>query len=207
MKKIIAILSLLSMTSTVFAQGHISTEKMKKPDYSQKGFYLGLSYINLTDVHAAFTSSGSAGENSGYSESGTHIGLAGVTLGYNRTPEKGFGFSAGAQILEAINRVEFDDEKLNIFLPEVNATFALNRSMLFFAGLNAGVWSGSETAKKFKTQLGGQGGIGIRFNRDLALNAGYTMMNQKYSDDSEGHQQFDADLQYSGFNSTLTYTF
>lgn len=208
MKKIIAILSLVSMTSTVFAQGNISTEKMKKPDRSQKGIYLGLSYLNLTDMHSNTKTIGEEESSSEYTETGTHLGAAGITLGYNRIPEKGFGFSAGAQLLESINRSENGDEKLNIIIPEANVALAANRYIFAFAGLNAAIWTGSAAMSKIKTQLGGQGGLGVRFNKSIVFNAGYLMMNQKVSTTSyDGKRQFDTDFQMSGFNSTLTYTF
>jgi hypothetical protein len=206
-KKSVLIL-VLALSFSAFAQNNVVTGKFHEGERSQKGFYVGADYMNLTDVHVKITANGSWGSSSSKSEGGLHLGAAGVRLGYTQTPETGVGFEGGVRILETFNSSEYGDMKLQMIIPEANIKFAVNRFFLGYAGFNTAVWTGSTTANRYKTGLGGQAGLGIRFNKELALNTGYTIMNQTYSEtSSEFGSNFNLDLQISGFNSNLTYTF
>jgi opacity protein-like surface antigen len=205
MKKIIfSSVLLLSMVSG--AQENVMSTSQKYEN-GQKGMYVGVDYMNLTDAHVKITAkSDTYGNFNDNSVGGTHLGLAGVTLGYTQTPEQGLGFSMGARLLESFNQSEYGDTKLQAIIPEANLTLAANRYFIGYVGANAAVLTGSSTASKFKTQLGLQGGLGVRFTKNLALNAGYTMINQKMTN-SDGAFDIEAEFQWSGFNSNVVYTF
>lgn len=206
MKKKVVLFSLF-LSCAALAQNTSITGKGSGGDHSQKGFYIGFDYMNLTDVHSKIIFSSDAGK-ADYEENGTHLGTAGIRLGYNSTPESGFGYEAGARFLENFNKSEYGggDNKLYMIIPEVNATFAANRFLVGYIGINAAIFNGSTAAEQYKTDVGGQLGLGFRFTKELALNAGYTILRQRAS---LTNSSFDADVEYQigGFNSNLTYTF
>jgi len=180
----------------------------KKDNSFQKGFYIGSEYMNLTDMRVTVRGTSEYGNFNDRYEGGTHLGVAGIRLGYAQTPEKGFGFEAGARLLESLNRSEYGDTKLQMIVPEGNLTGAVNRYFLGYIGLNVAVWTGSTEASKYKPGVGGQIGLGARFSKHFALNAGSTLMNQTLSSTSEfGNSKFDAEILVSGFTANLTYTF
>lgn len=207
MKKLVIVFVLLTSISSFAQSNSLSTNVSKSKGKSQKGFYMGLDYMNLTDLQIKYKFKSDYGNHSGRSERGTSLGVGGVTLGYNQTPDRGFGFSAGARFLEAINRSEYGDQKLQMIIPEGNITLAASSLFTIYAGLNAAVWTGSTAATQYKTQLGAQAGMGLRFTKNLALNAGYTMMNQKYSETDDYLTEYELEMQISGFTSSLVYTF
>lgn len=135
------------------------------------------------------------------------MGLAGVSAGYGMTESNGFGLKAGIRLLDSFNRGEYGDQKVQIIIPEGNLTFSANELFSLYGGLNAAVLTGSTSINKYKTQIGAQAGCGINFTKQVALNAGYTILRQKLSDTSDSGLKVDIDAQLSGFNSALTYTF
>ena len=206
MKKL-AMALVLGSSLSAFAQGSISTSQEKiAPSESQNGMYVGADYMNITDVHMKFTARSQGQTFSSSSVGGVSLGMAGVTLGYNKTPEIGLGFRGGAQLLQSINKSESGDTTFQILIPEFNGTLAIHQKAVLFAGVNTSVWGGSEGFRKYKSGLGLQAGITGRINRNLALNAGYTMMTQTLSDNSFG-SSVEMEVQASGFNSNVTYTF
>lgn len=207
MKKFAIILALATSVNA-FAQTNDSTARVnvKEMDQSQKGFYVGADYMNLTDVHSKINYKTSYASGSDTSVGGTQLGMAGVTLGYVRTPDRGFGFSGGVRLLEAFNKSEYGEMKLQTIVPEANLTLAMNRLLVGYAGLNAAAFTGSTAATKFQTNLGAQAGLGLRLNSNVAINAGYTMLNQKMTEKS-GSDSYDVEFQISGFNTNVVYVF
>lgn len=207
MKKL-ALALILTVTSNCFAQQNSMSTTLPKPvDNSQNGLYVGLDYMNLTDIHIKWESHSSDFSGTAKDEGGFHLGLAGVSFGYNKTPEQGLGVSAGLRLFQKLNHNENgDNTKIQIIVPEANFTLAANRYLTGYAGLNAAVLTGSTSTNDYRTQLGGQVGLGLRFTRNVAMNAGYTIIRQKVSYRSADYSS-DADFQFSGFNSNVTYTF
>lgn len=201
----------LGFAMNTFAQGGNTTtsnSSMRKMDDRKTGIYVGLTYMNLSDIKMDYKAKHkpTGTKFSDSSTGGTHLGMAGIAAGYDRTPDFGLGFNAGAQLMESFNRSEYGDTKLYIVMPQANLTVAANRMLTAYAGGNVAVWSGSSAANKYQSQLGLQAGLGLRFSKDIALSAGYTMMNQKY-ETTEDNIEIDAEFRVSGFNSALVYTF
>lgn len=206
MKKIVLMFALMLSISSFAQDNNLSTRASRPASPSPLGIYVGLDYMNLTDVHMQYSAKTPYGTYTDHMESGTHLGMAGIAVGYDRTPDRGIGFKAGLRLLESFNRSEFGEDKLQMIIPEVNLTVAATNWLVGYAGANAAVWTGSSAAYKYKTQLGGQAGLGLRFTKNIALNAGYTILSQKASDSSFG-TDVDMDIQVSGFNTNLTYMF
>lgn len=210
-----------SVGLSAMAQVNASETRVRK-SFSQEGFFVGFEYMNLTDIHIKSEGSSSSTDKDGnvYSESrsdssvaGTHMGLAGISLGYNSTPESGVGFIIGLRLMESFVRSEWGDQKLGIVMPEASLSFAFGKYAYSYAGLNVGKFSNSSGYNDFKPQIGAQIGLGLRFTPYLALNAGYTMIRQElnnsytYSSSSgtvRGESK--AEFQISGFSSGLSYT-
>jgi hypothetical protein len=208
MKNLVLILTLV--TSTIgFAQDQaIRTRIVKKPKTNaQQGVYVGLDYMNLTDVHAKVSAKTPYGNFSDSTESGTALQMAGLTIGYNQTPDTGLGFSAGSRFLENfIDRKGETNQKLQMIVPEANLTFAATSNFILYGGANLSFWRASETDQTYEAQIGGQAGLAFRFTKDIALNMGYTVLNQKASTKTSD-MNADFELQLSGFTSNLIYTF
>jgi opacity protein-like surface antigen len=194
------------MACTAFAQsGSGVSTSMKKRDagFSQEGFQIGAEYMNISELRVKIGSDDR-------SESG-HLGMAGVRIGYNHTPDTGIGFNAGASFLQRINHSEAVDN-FSFFIPSVNLTYGFHKYVTGFAGPNVAFLNEPSEAKEFfKPDLGLQAGLGFRFTENIALNAGYLVIGQRVRatvyhngeqiSDDEGH------VYYSGFNSSLVYTF
>jgi hypothetical protein len=206
MKKVVLMFALMLSASSFAQDNQLSTRASKPASPSPLGIYVGADYMNLTDVHAQRTAKTPYGTYSDHAEYGAQLGMAGITVGYDRTPDSGIGFKAGLRLLESFNRSEYGDDKLQMIIPEVNLTLAATNWLVGYAGANAAVWTGSSAAYKFKTQIGGQAGLGLRFTKNIGLNAGYTIMSEKISESNFGTET-DLDLQISGFNTNLTYMF
>ncbi|MEZ0392782.1 MAG: outer membrane beta-barrel protein [Pseudobdellovibrionaceae bacterium] len=208
MKKTVFILTLIASISS-FAQSNSLSTNMSKTSSgnSQKGFYIGADYMNISDVKIDYSFRGNGRSASGDTVGGTHIGMGGITLGYNKTPDRGFGFSAGARFLESFNRSEYEDWKIQMIIPEANLTLAVNSLLVIYAGLNSAVFTGSSSADRLQSRPGFQSGLGFRLTKNVAWNAGYTIINQHINDKLEIGTAAEVDVRYSGFNSNLTYTF
>lgn len=108
--------------------------------------------------------------------------------------------------MESFNRSEYEDTKLYIVMPQANLTVAANQMLIAYAGGNVAVLSGSSSISKYKSSLGLQAGLGLRFSKDISISAGYTMMNQRF-EETQDNVEVEADVRLSGFNSSLLYTF
>lgn len=209
MKKILGTLLVLGFTANSFAQvENVSKATFSKNESSKTGIYVGLAYMNISEfkLEYTFTAKNGGRKFSDTSTQGTHLGTAGIAIGYERTPDYGLGFSAGVQMMESFNRSEYGSTKLYIVMPEVNLTVAANSMFMAYGGGNAAIWSGSSAANRYTPDIGGQLGVGLRFNRDIAIKAGYTIMSLTLKDTDENADQ-DAKVLASGFNSSLLYTF
>jgi hypothetical protein len=207
MKKIILALS-IALPMTGFAQGNITSGSASQMSPTKKlGVYVGAEYMNLTDFKAKFELKGPGtfqdGSRESKSQGGTHMGFAGIKIGYKSIPERGLGFDGGLRLLETFVRSEWADNKVQIALLEANAVLAANSLFLGYAGLNYNKLSGtSQLNNDYKGMVGAQAGLGLRFNSDIAMHAGYTVTRTRVED-----SDFAATLELSGFNTGLTYTF
>jgi opacity protein-like surface antigen len=207
-KKILFIL-VMAVQMTAFAQDYetTTTMRMPSPGMSQRGFYIGMDYINITDLHITINSARrDSGSSHYYYEGGTHLGAAGITLGYNQTPERGVGFSVGGKLLQTFNSSEDGDQKVQFWIPEANLTLAMSRTLAAYLGLNTSFWTGAPSLNDYRPQVGGQAGLSLRFTKNVALNLGYLMMHQS-SSISETDYRAETDLVASGFNSNVVYNF
>ena len=206
MKKIL--LAAMFLTTTAFAQGTSTNTMSTRPDrdHAQKGVYLGYEYMNLSDIHLRYKFSGTGFNSSGYREGGTHLGMSGINVGYNSTPDVGLGFKAGARILGAMNASEYGEKRIDMIIGEGNLTAAVNSYLAGYVGLNLAKFSGSQEIEKYETQVGGQFGVSVRFSNSIAANAGYTMLNQRRSSSTD-EQKETLEVLFSGFNTSFAYTF
>lgn len=211
MKSIFASAFILLFSATSFAQSNVNTlktESKSTPSQYENGLYLGLDYMNVTDIQMKTSVTSdvfelSQGERK--SEGGTQLGLAGISIGYAKLPYQGFGFRAGSRFLESFNESEYGKQKLYMIVPELNAALALQR-VVIYAGINASVWTGSSDTNDYRTQIGAQTGLGFRINEHFTVNAGYTIMRQKLENKIRSIS-WSSELQASGFNSNVVYTF
>jgi hypothetical protein len=191
---------------TAFGQnGSGISTSMKKQDagFSQQGFLVGAEYMNITELKIKIGSDE-------HSESG-HLGMGGVRIGYNDTPDTGFGFNAGASFIRRTNKSESDGD-FGFIIPSGNLTYGFQKYITGYAGLNVAILEEPSEAKEFfKPDLGLQAGLGFRFTKNIALNAGYMVIGQRVKttvyDNYEATSEEDGKVYYSGFNSSLVYTF
>jgi hypothetical protein len=211
MKKIALAIALVCTTVNAFGQKNEmrTTTTMPKVETTKRGFYVGMDYINLTDAQIKLTSTNKTDNSATFSfdeKATTHMGIAGLRLGYSQTPISGFGFNAGLRMLETFNRSEYGDAKIQIFIPEGNLEYAINQYLVPYIGVNFSVWTGSSDLNVYRPGAGLQTGIGFQFNRSLVLTAGYTLLSQTMEDeDSDSSSK--GQILLGGFSSNLTYTF
>jgi hypothetical protein len=208
MKKIALALAVICTTASAFAQQNEMRSTMPKNDGTKRGVYIGLDYINLTDIKSQSTmKEKDTGITHSFDDSATtHAGVAGLRIGYSRTPSFGFGFNAGLRMLETFNRSESGDQKTQIFIPEGNMLFALSETFVPYLGLNTSVWTGSSNMNELHPGPGAQIGMGIQFNRSLALNVGYTFVSQTIKQE-EATYSTEGTFMVGGFTSNMNYTF
>lgn len=209
---------LLAMTLIVTAVESLAADNVstiqtpaEATSISTQGFYLGLSYVNLTDVHTKYeleyhSSAFGTYKDSSYEESGTHLGMMGLNFGYERTPTYGFGMSFGLQLLDSINPSEYGTQKIYYAVPEANLTLGAGSRLSFFLGLNLSQFIGQDYAKYYTPHIGGQAGFAVRFHQRVFWKNGYTMLHQTYLND-DSRSSFKADLLMSGYNSSLNFVF
>jgi len=211
MKHSLIVLLAALMTTAAFAQTEndlsTSIDNIDKFQigHAQKGVTVGVEYMNITDVRLEL--------NSQKFNLNTHLGVTGIRVGYNQTPDTGFGFNAIASYLESFNKSEAGDEKTAFFVPSGNLTYGFQKYLTGYAGFNVAVMTSPSSAKDmFKPAMGLQAGLGARFTKNLTLSAGYTILSQRvdfktyvYSNGNEQRQE--GYLTMSGFNSNVTYTF
>jgi hypothetical protein len=183
-----------------------SSSGASSANYAQLGPYVGFDYMNLTDVQATQRIAGQGQNIKVDSKFGTHLGMGGVSFGYNQSPDRGFGFRAGVRLMDSLNQSEYKDDRMQIFLPESSFVYAFNSYFLTYAGINYAVWLGSDNYKQFRPNIGGQGGFGLRFSRNVSWNLGYTMMRQSLSEEFLTYN-VKTEIQLSGFNTNLVYNF
>lgn len=199
-------LSLMTLSNTVFAQNNVSRLQKPSQESPLKGAYIGLDYMNLSDLKVSSELKTSNGSSSYDSTGSTHLGLLGIRLGYGQTPESGLGYEGGVRFLESFNQSEYEDTKIYMIIPEANLKIALNKLLVAFAGVNFSMITGSSLYNDYKGQLGAQAGFGFRLPYQVAINLGYTMMNQKF--ESRGsNASLSGDVRLSGFNSNVVYLF
>ena len=208
MKHSLIVLLTAIMTSAAFAQTEtsLSTEVDRfEAGHGQKGITVGAEYMNITDIRSRVGSEKSSVT--------THLGMTGVRVGYNQTPDVGFGFTAIASYLQSFNKSEAGaDEKVAFFVPSGNLTYGFQKYLTGYAGFNVGVLTAPSDMKKyFKPAIGWQAGLGVRVTKNVALNAGYTVISQqvdyKTYTYSGGEEKQTGYIDFGGFNSNLTYTF
>jgi len=212
MKHSLIVLLAALMTTAAFAQTETQTENGLSTSidkfqigHAQKGITVGAEYMNITNVRLEM--------NSQKVNLHTHLGMTGIRVGYNQTPDTGFGFNAIASYLESFNKSEAGDEKTAFFVPSGNLTYGFQQYLTGYAGFNvAFLTSPSRDKDMFKPAVGLQAGLGARFTKNLTLSAGYTILSQRvdfktyvYSNGNEQRQE--GYLTMSGFNSNVTYTF
>lgn len=199
MPKILLIIAMFFST-TAMAQNYSAGKAPQKASGGINGLYLGAEYMNLTDQHievkAKAPYTGSAQDTSGM-----HLGMAGVRAGLNWIPQFNTGVNLGLRFLQAFNKSEYGSDATQIIIPELNLLLAAGSSLYFYGGINMGKFLGSQN-EDMKSELGAQAGLGLSLTRSIVFNAGYTLLHQSYS-----NAMMDADLQISGFNSSLNYTF
>jgi hypothetical protein len=206
--KVIALLLASCLSSMALAQSNVSTGAMPKMKNILSGVYVGVDYMNITDVKISYSLKGNnGGTSSGTNNSGTSLGAIGVRVGYDKTPIQGFGFAGGVRYLESMNTSESGPSKIQILIPEFNGTLAANSFFAVFAGLNYSKFVAPSFISKDNTgQLGMQFGFTGRFTKNIAANIGYTMINQKY-DKKEYWGSQSNDVRYGGFTTSMNYIF
>jgi len=180
--------NVLAQTSTSDLQPQIQTSVMK-------GFFVGPAYLNVTDLKVT--------SGFGASTQGTSLGMAGGVLGYDRTPEQGFGFQAALQIVQSFNSAEYGATPLTFTVPEVDGTLGITRWLAVAAGLNYALWTGGNFGSVTPSgQIGGQANLLVRATSHFSVRAGYLIMMEKMSFPSDS-----VTFQASGFNSNIVYQF
>ncbi|MES3037701.1 MAG: hypothetical protein V4736_07315 [Bdellovibrionota bacterium] len=204
-KLVVAIVGSVLVSQGAFAQGQSMSMQLEKP--AIKGFYVGADYMNLTDIKVKATAFGGAyfratGTNESKSEGGTHVGMAGVRLGYIHPSPTKFAIGGGVRLIESFNRSEWGDSKVQIVMPEANLIYSFTEKVNTYGGINYAKFTGSSAANEFKPQLGLQAGLGMKFTRAISANAGYTMMGETIEDD-----RVKMEFVISGFNTNVNYSF
>ena len=212
-RRFLLVMTLIVTAAQGQAADNVSTTQAPEEGstISTRGFYLGLSYLNLTDLHAKseyeFRSPNfGTYKDSSYGETGMHLGMMGLNLGYERTPTYGFGMSFGLQLLDSINPSEYGTQKVYYAVPEANFTLGAGSRLSFFLGLNLSQHIGQEYAKYYSPHVGGQAGFAVRFHQRVFWRNGYTMLHQTYLND-DSRSSFKADILASGYNSSLNFVF
>jgi opacity protein-like surface antigen len=209
MKKIALSFALICASLSAFGQQNELRTNLPNVEGTKRGFFIGVDYMNLTDLTAKFetkSKDGSYHNTANYTETG-HIGMGGLRLGYNQTPTFGPGFNAGLRMVETLNRSEWGgDNKVQMFIPEANFQFAFGENFVPYIGLNTSLWTGSSTMNVYRPGLGAQAGISFQFKRSVALNLGYTLLTQTYEQDDSGYES-KGDIQTGGFTTSVNYTF
>jgi len=207
-KQIFILVITALLASVAFAQSNISTSvESKYIGNSQRGFQVGIEYINLTDQQWEDTTSFGGETRHEKGAGGMQAGVGGLRLGYNQTPEKGFGFNGALVYLETINKSEVG-EKLVILLPQGNLTYGMNRYLMGYAGLNVSVFSqNNRELEYYNPSVGAQFGFGVRATKNILVHAGYAMMRQQHKMDFGNGYSTEGYTQFSGFNSNISYVF
>lgn len=202
----------LAATSIFFmvqvnAQDNTSRTQKKpvsKSSYDQNGIYVGVDYLNLTDVKSEYQSTFDGKKYEDRSHGGTHVGLTGFQIGYNRAPELGLGYQIGTRFYRSIEKS--DGESMDVYLLESNIKYAFSKMVVPYAGLNVSRLIADEGDLKSGMDVGAQVGVGIRFQPKLTLNLGSTAIAQTVSMKDKDFNLTGKTLVH-GFNSSLNYTF
>jgi hypothetical protein len=211
MKQNILTLAVMTIFSSLaLAQSDLATSVGVRTNESyQKGFQVGLDYMNITDASIKID-----GTSTSY-QGDLHLGIAGIKAGYTQTPEYGLGFDVGASYVESFNKSETsgnsDDSKWTFLIPSLNLTGAFNKYITGYVGGNVGIMTGPNAIKEYlKPDLGAQIGLGVRFNPNLSLQAGYRIIRQIISikfHNGYYEETVLGNMSLGGFNSNMTYTF
>src|SRR5689334_13601075 len=98
MKYIVAFV--LSLSAVAYAQNNTSAVPMPSSREPGAGFYMGLDYMNFTDSRAEQKATEVSTEES------INMSMAGIQMGFDKTPMSGLGFRAGIRMLQAIDQEE-----------------------------------------------------------------------------------------------------
>lgn len=210
MKYSILVFLVLSFNSLAFAQESTSSDKM--PYMKTNQIFVSAEYMNLTDLSARAESTSSRGTDSYNFKSGTSLGTAGVSVGYQILPETGVGARMGLRIMQSFIKSEAP-EKVTFYIPEVNITYSFSELFSIYGGGNLSFWRGNEFYNKSQTGLGLQAGINFRFNSSLNLTLGSTTISSVFKDEytsyynGSGTTKTQVTIYASGFHTGLAYTF
>ena len=207
MKKMILALA-ITLPLSAFSQGNTTTGARKEMAPKQKlGVYVGADYMNLSEAIVTLKTKNGAtinGSKTDTNTSGIHMGMAGVRVGYEKLFPINIGFDLATRFIESFNKSEYGDTKLQMIIPEANFVAGVGVFRAYI-GANLATFTGSTAARDYKTQVGGQAGLGVRLPSGLGINAGSTLINQKLNLDSANLE--DADVLISGFTTNITYSF
>lgn len=208
MKKLVITL-ILTYSATVLAQQGQTIESrntLPKQSSTLRGFFVGVDYMNLTDMTSSSTSTRSGVRTSESTQGGTHLGMGGIRMGYNQAPDIGFGFNAGLRLLQTMNASEAGGGKAQMLIPDVNLIYAVNRIFVPYVGVNTTFLTSENSTADYQNRIGGQLGLGVRFTRKMMMSIGSTLVSlgTKYQDTKD---ETEGEFQLNGFTTNLTYTF
>lgn len=207
--KITVFLFAIVLSSIASAQTQVSTGKASNNESILKGAYIGLDYMNLTDLKA--TKKESNVPVTGLdSEGGMSLGLAGIRLGYQKQiGRSAFNVGGGARYSESFNENEGGrgSDKAQLLVIESNGQYELNSLFAGYVGWNYSDFIGpSKLADYLSGGVGLQIGFIVSPAKHFSFNAGYTMLNQELTMES-GTSKVVANMRFSGFTSSLNYVF
>lgn len=213
MKKLIVLLSLVFSAQIAVSQLNQTevVEQTTTVDSPIKGIFVGMEYMNITDVSMRYTvrSSDYLYYNSDTSKGGTQLGVTGISLGYKFEIDKGLlpaRFTMGGRLLQSFNKNEYGTDKITFIVPEVNAGVLLGKYVELFGGVSIPVIRGSEQINKYESRGGLNAGLVISPNENIGIKLSSSVF-MFHIEDKIDSSAFTADVLLSGFAAGLQYTF
>ncbi len=177
LKSLFSILAATILTSVVQAQTSATNTENKSSRLS--GFYAGLDYVNLTDVRMESTIEYFDGQNNVVdketSTGGTHMGLAGLSLGYKFNNANGspISISTGLRVMQSFNKSEYGEDKVTFYIPDVNAGYLFTEKFEAYAGASIPVIRGTSLVNDYESRGGINLGFAVHPTKQFTLKAAY----------------------------------
>jgi|GEM_PF-6023949 hypothetical protein len=209
--KIAAFIFAIALAPMAFAQTQVSTGKVSKPSNILEGAYIGLDYMNLTDLKTT-TKVKTANVRATDYEGGMSVGVAGLRAGYDKQISTSpWRVGGGLRYNEAFNEGEEGKIDLQLLILEANGKYVVNSWFTGYAGLNVSSFTGSSELAKYASPGGGlQAGFLITPVKHFQIAAGYTMLTQEIKvegSNSTSSYEWTSEYRISGFTTSLNYVF
>ena len=197
--------SLLATKSTEVDAQEVTAESQ------MKGFFVGMEYMNITDVNMQYTIRSTDYLYYKYdnSKGGTQLGVAGISLGYKFEIDKGLlpaRFTMGGRLLQSFNKSEYGTDKITFIVPEINAGVLLGNYVEVFGGVSIPVIRGNDQINKYESRGGLNAGLVITPTENIGIKLSSSVFSF-HIEDKDDKSSYTADVLLSGFAAGVQYTF